>query len=97
MTGGADQNVRVFMRIDPRATSAGTQSTEALIARGICHLVVDRLPDRALPELLEALKVMFEFYGAPGQQAVALPPPRRVLSAKIAGRQERPPLSFIEE
>ena len=78
------------------ATSPNTQNAQVAVARGICHLVVDRLPDTALSELLESLKTMFEFYGAP-RQSVALPPARRVLSAKVIGRQERRPLSFDTE
>lgn len=91
----ADHNIRVFMRIDPLGTSPDTQNTQVALARGICHLAVDHLPDRALAELLESLKTMFEFYGAP--QQLALPAPRRVLSAKVTGRQERRPLSFDAE
>ena len=94
---GADHNIRVFMRIDPLGKYRGTQNTQVALARGICHLVVDRLPDRALVELLESLQTMFEFYGLPQQQVLALPAPRRVLSAKVTGRQERPPLSFVDE
>src|SRR2546425_4843301 len=93
---GAGHSVRVFVRIDPMATSPNTQNAQVAVARGICHLVVDRLPDTALSELLESLKTMFEFYGAP-RQSVALPPARRVVSAKVIGRQERRPLSFDTE
>jgi|SRR5712691_266863 len=93
----ADHNVRIFMRVDQPGTSPGTPNAHVVLARGICHLVVDRLPDAALPELLESLKTMFEFYGAPHQPDVSLPSPRRVLSAKVTGRRETRPLSFDAE
>jgi hypothetical protein len=90
----ADQNVRVFVMIDPLPTSPNTQNVQVALARGICHLFVDRLPEAALPEVVESLKMMFEFYAATRRPVGALPEPRRVLAAKVTGRQERRPLSF---
>jgi len=91
-----EQRIHMFVSFNPPGTSPDTQDTRVMIARGICHAVVDRLPDAALPELFESLKSLLEFYGTP-QRPVPLPAPRRVLSAKVTGRQERRPLSFDTE
>src|SRR5262249_6011867 len=94
---GAGEGMRVFVAANPVPASPGTQSPQVFFARGLCHWAVDRLPDRALSELLETLKTMFEFYAPPPRRRPALPPTRRVLSAKPAGRQVRRPLSFVDE
>src|SRR3989442_9364712 len=56
----ADHNVRVFVSFSPLGTSPSTPNAQVALARGICHLIVDRLPEAALPELFESLKTMFE-------------------------------------
>ena len=93
----AQHNLRVFVSREPLETSPNMRNTQVILARGICHLIVDRLPDAALPELMESLKTMFEFYNLSREQAVALPAPRRAVSGKVTGRQERRPLSFDTE
>jgi len=87
----------MFMDVGSLGTSPSVENAHAMIARGLCHLVIERLPDAALAEVMESLKTLFEFYNTRRQQAIPLPPPRRVLPARVTSRQERRPLSIDEE
>ncbi len=77
----------MFIGFNLPGTSPETDDPHILIARAVCHAYVAQLPDVALPELAESLKSMSEFYRTP-QRPIALPAPRRVLSAKVTGRRE---------
>jgi hypothetical protein len=94
---GPEHGIRLFISFNPLQTSSDAQDVQVTLARGICHAVIDQLPDAALPELFESLTNMFDFYRAPQQRVIPLPAPRRVLSAKVTGRHERRPLSFDTE
>src|SRR5215831_11081890 len=64
--------IRMFMDVGSLGTSPSVENAHAMIARGLCHLVIERLPDAALAEVMESLKTLFEFYNTRRQQAIPL-------------------------
>jgi hypothetical protein len=74
---------------------ASDSTTTALYPRLFAHLLLDELPQEALPELLEYLASAWSFYTLP----LELVPPqaRRVLKGKVVRRSERPTYSLPDE
>lgn len=86
---------RTFHSISyPDATNPAIQAVA--LVRMISHILVDRLPDRALPEILESLRSIYEFY----QEPQLLPPAPQVLvsfPARFGGTYVRPTFAIAEE
>jgi hypothetical protein len=64
--------------------------------RDLCHQILDRIPDRGLPELLESLERIREFYdttAAPVEQPVTI----RQTTARLGKRYDRPSFHIEEE
>lgn len=74
---------------DPTEMTASPLDLCATVARFVCHVLVDELPDRALPELFESLQGMQEFY-LEGPNQPALLPVIRTLHAELGDVRERP-------
>jgi len=68
---------------------------KALI-RILCHVLVDRLPEAAIFELLESLRSIFEFYQEP-PHLPALPAHPTTFTAKFSGTYVRPTFEISEE
>ena len=71
--------------------------TENLHLRMLCHMLINRMPERGLPELCESLGSMYEFYMAPIENQVPALPERRQLKGKIRRAYERPEFSIADE
>jgi hypothetical protein len=74
-------------------TGAALQSIQN---RFLSHCLVDLLPERSLPELVETLRGIAEFYAAPATQPSLLPP-RREVRAKAGERYTRPDFHIVED
>lgn len=62
----------------------------AALARFVCHVLVDEVPERGLGELYESLNDMYQFYlEQPAQPQRALPSVQRI-DATVGRRMERP-------
>lgn len=70
---------------------------EAHRVRVICHVLVDRLPNAALPELVESLGDMFRFYRDRLAHTAALAEPPRQVRARVAASYDRPTFQIEEE
>lgn len=70
-------------------------STAPVSARLLSHLILDGLPDEALPEVLEFLGNAWVFY-QPGPTPIE-PPQTPALKGKVTKRYERPAYSLVEE
>lgn len=68
----------------------------ALAIRILCHALVDRLPEEAFRELLEALVSLYEYHQAP-QYLPALPPPPVSVEARLSRTYVRPTVEIEEE
>lgn len=79
------------------SVSLAQEFLPSLSQRDVCHLLVDELPESALPELAESLVEMREFYLS--RQAV--PPAEPVMVDRRTGRitreEVRPAFSIEEE
>lgn len=79
------------LRFNPMQTSADPRGVlTAALARFVCHVLVDEVPERGLGELYESLNDMYQFYlEQPAQPQAALPSVRRI-DATVGRRMERP-------
>ncbi len=69
----------------------------ALLARVVCHILVDEIPERGLGELYESLTGIYEFHlEQPAQPRPALASVRRV-DATLGPRVEPPPFQYDDE
>lgn len=73
----------------------GTTSAIPIYYRLISHLLLDELPEDALPEVLQHLADAFVFY----QPTKAELPPQQIrpLRGKVTQRYERPTYSLVDE
>lgn len=67
-----------------------------IIHRLLCHFLIDRIPDEGLPELVESVGGIYEFYQLPAPTPALLPQHRSV-SGEISRSYERPPFQIEEE
>ena len=69
----------------------------AILARLVCHRLIDLLPDAALSELCESLGRMYTFYvlGPPTRPKIRYQPPR--VQGRLHEAYERPPFEIAEE
>jgi hypothetical protein len=70
-------------------------TTTAFYPRFFAHVLLDRLPSDALPEVLEFLANAWLFYGKPPEIPPALG--RKPLKGKIIRRTERPAYRLPDE
>ncbi|MGD0525164.1 MAG: hypothetical protein ABSE49_08480 [Polyangiaceae bacterium] len=88
--------VRHEITVLPDQGTATTPSEmTALVARTLCHLLVDHLPSRAFVELLPTLLEMRDYYAVGGRPAYPQLP--AVRPAKVLGRSVRPEVDLGEE
>lgn len=66
------------------------------LPRILCHVIVNRLPDKGLPELCETLGQMFEFYAA-RQPTVERLTHEEPTNAYVVANEERPAFFVAEE
>ena len=66
------------------------------VIRLLCHALIDRVPEQALPELLDEIENIYRYY-LTAPPARALQQPSRVLQVKIGRRFERPTFPLSEE
>jgi len=86
---------RTFHSISyPDATNPATPAVA--LVRMICHILLDRLPDKALSELLESLRSIYEFYQEP-QRLPPAPPASVSFPARFGGAYVRPTSAIAEE
>lgn len=65
------------------------------LVRLLCHLLVDHIPDRGVPELCESLGGMYEFYAIAPEHPPLLPRQQRITG--VRGRSYERPEFHIEE
>ena len=94
-----ERDIRVFGWMSPfQGTSAEPYKPEVALTRAICHLFVERMPERALPELAEAMARTFEFYYDAPRAPIALSPePFQPVRGKVGKTYERPPFNLPDE
>ncbi len=69
-----------------------------VLLRVLCHIIVNNMPDRGLPELFRCACEAYEFHAveeAPG--AAMLPSSAQTVSAKVRAAYERPSFHAVEE
>lgn len=80
-----------------QGTSGVIDLPPSLVARIVCHVLLEHLPERGLSEALESLVQMIEFYNSL-EQTPALPPPAAVSKpVKIVGKYTRPEFHVMED
>jgi len=67
-----------------------------VLERVACHMMVEAIPDRGIPELWHTLVGIREFHSEPVPKRAELPAPER-LSVRIGHTYERPPFRLEEE
>ena len=69
-----------------------------VLLRVLCHVIVNNIPDRGLPELFRCACDAYEFH-APQEwgSAALLPPSSRTVTARVRASYERPPFHAAEE
>ena len=55
---------------------------QALFARLLCHILVNRIPDRGLMESCESLRDLYEAYSRPVRSALPAQTPRTVIAKR---------------
>lgn len=69
-----------------------------VLLRVLCHIIVNNMPDRGLPELLRCASEAYEFHTeqeAPG--AAMLPSSTQTVNAEVRATYERPSFHAVEE
>ena len=82
--------------------SIGTSSQrEDLFTRKVrtaCHVMLEQIPAHGLPELVESLKNIFNFYKSrPTIRINQLEPPRHEIGGHLTTTSTRPPFTISEE
>lgn len=80
-----------------QATAKRPVWSEDLQIRLLCHVLINRIPDKGLPELCESLGRMYEFYNTPNLNELPALPERRQIRGKIGRAYERPGFSIADE
>lgn len=71
--------IRRIIGVRPsQETGEELQEPVSTVARFLCHLLIERMPDRGLPELCQSMAEFFEFYSQAPSSRLMLP-----------GRQDR--------
>ena len=69
------------IQLIPPQTATVPSEWWSLAARFVCHVLVDEIPDRGLPELYESLGNIHEFYLAEPERTPLLPSVQRIDAA----------------
>lgn len=77
------------IRFHPDETVGGVQGPCYAFARILCHLLVNQIPDRGIPELCESVLGMYHFYSTQGEQPPLLPL-TETITARRGRTYERP-------
>ena len=80
----------------PKQSLTETAAIHSLKARILSHFILNSLPDRALPELIDTLKTMIEFYREPIEPK-SLPPQRKSMPIKTGKVYVRPEFHIVED
>ena len=66
------------MDFDLEETSGFVEIPDALKSRFACHILLTQLPEEGIPEALESLGQMWQFYRMPAMRTPALPAPEPI-------------------
>ena len=80
-----------------RVTNATHEDLDSVLARMACHRVVDLMPETGMPELLESLAGMYEFYLRRAGAYPSLPAPSAPIRARVTGVTQRPDFYVVED
>lgn len=79
------------LRFDPMQTGADPRGVAmAALARFVCHVMVDEVPERGLVELYESLKDLYQFYSEKADEPRAALPSTRQIHATVGRMLDRP-------
>jgi hypothetical protein len=78
-------------------TALQTEDTEAMRLRFVCHVLLDLISDKGLPELFESIKDNLEFYEKRQQEEAPLLPAGSGIRFKIGEKYERPVFQVAQE
>lgn len=79
------------LRFDPMQTSVDPRGVLTVaLARFVCHMLVDEVPERGLGELYESLSGMYKFYVDQAEKPRAALPSVRRIDATVGRSMERP-------
>jgi hypothetical protein len=76
-------------------TSEDPIDIQPVLLRILCHLFVDQIPDRGLPEVCESLRAHREFYLSPVETVERLPEP--AIKLKLGPSRIRPEFRLDDE
>ena len=69
-----------------------------VLLRVLCHIIVNNIPDRGLPELFKCASEAYEFHAEEtAQGAPMLPSSTQTMSAEVRATYERPSFHAVEE
>ncbi len=70
---------------------------EVILWRFLSHILIDELPDEGLPELLESLSSLLEFYHEPALETPKLPGKTETILTTVVSERQRPVIVLEEE
>lgn len=68
----------------------------SVVFRILCHYLVDAVPDNGVPEMLDSVVSLFEYYRVPSQ-TVVVGPERKQLPASLGKVYQSPTFHIPEE
>lgn len=84
------------IRFHLQETAARPEYSLLLLSRLLCHYLINRIPDKAIPELIESVGRIYRFYSAaPRTLPPSLPIPK--ITGKIERLYKRPDFHVDEE
>lgn len=84
-----------YVRLDPQ-TAEDIPRLENVIARALCHFLLNHLPDRGLPEACESIARMVDFY-SPAPSHTLSAQGQRAEPVQVSSVYERPEFHVAEE
>lgn len=80
-----------MVALDPdRPDPLSEDELTSIYLRFWCHRMIDHMPDAAVPELMETLSELCEFYAIPAVDVVALPPATKTVKPASVTRSIAP-------
>lgn len=80
-----------------QGTSGMLDIPDVLKGRLASHILLTQLPDEGIPEALESLGQMWQFYRMPVSTVPALPQARKSVPARVSGTHVAPVVPVSEE
>lgn len=77
-------------------TGKGTVNANAYIARILCHMLVERIPDQGIPELCDSVKNIYAFYHERSKPSVPQVTYQDAIRARLGQVRTRPDF-YVEE